>query len=325
MAEYQGGPISSLAQLLQQGPPHKAFFDRLGLEEGWQPKGAYDKDAYAVKKDAEIPPWGPTKAEARSLPPASILGPMVSDDPTFQSRLGRLEAGAISAADSLGFGMPSAIAHRVAPNKAESLDKFLRQYSNSNLAASVAAGVVNPANAIYRAGGNALAAKGYGIGSQATADGATLMSMAIAPNIIKDGGLGNETGSTVPATTAMAARFLMPTLPDVLLKRIAGGAVAGALGAVPESVYQDQPMRIPVGAAVGGAYGSQLRMRPGDIAANANGSGVAARADARDKAATAALISSVPGTAGGLWSMIKNAMNSDKPWPVHNDHGYQGP
>lgn len=302
------------------GLESRALFNPLGIEEGWQPAGNYGRNDFLVHQGSQPQPWGATQAEARSAPPASLLGPLITDDPTFQNRFGRLEAGALSAIDSLGFGMPMAVAHRMAPEKARSLQDFLNQYRGSNLLASIAAGAANPANTIYRAAGNTLAAKGYGLGSQAAADGVTMLGIGAAQSAIKNGGITSEAGLTTPAATAMTARYLMPKLPNSILTRIAGGAASGALGSVPEATYQGDFSRIPIGAAVGALYGSQLRPRPRDTR------GLLSRTDGDivDRSINAALISGAPVMAGSIYGVAKNMSEQDeRPWSVHNDYGYQ--
>jgi hypothetical protein len=238
----------AIARLLMGGeqPPAVTFrLPRSGISDGPHQTDAYPANAFRLDNGGET--------GAPPQPPQGESG--------IPDRIKRRGAFYSALVDALGFGLPTALLKRAAPETGRALDEFQGQYPIASTAGSVAGFVGNPANSLYRALGDKVARAGYGLAAQGTADGATLAASTIAPRLVagEDPRI-QSANTTVPA--AMLARFLMPKVPDSLLKRTAWGTVAGGAAQVPAAVSEG-PMHIPAGMAVGAMYGAGLRPQGG--------------------------------------------------------------
>lgn len=202
------------------------LLDFSGIKDGSQPAFVYSADEYAVNPSARRPEL--RAAPETVLPSNAFWSKYVSEDPAYHDRVGRGQAAILGGLNGLGFGFPMALAKVVAPEKAEGLQRFLDYHKNARLAGEVAGAVTNPMNGVYRAAGNALAARGRGIGVQAGADAATATAIHGTRQAIE-----GSPQSHMTATIPMAARFMMPALPTSMLERAAKGAVAGAASEAP--------------------------------------------------------------------------------------------
>lgn len=174
-----------------------------------------------------------------------------------RSRIGKIEAALLSGVDSLGFGFPMAIAKQVAPDFAAGARRIMDAHTPETTVSGLVAGVGNPANALFRTAGNALATRGYGIGSQAAADALSAAALYGAPNALSGNGLGKAT--EMGATTAGISRFLMPKIPNSLAERALRGAQAGAMGGAFEASHQGDITAPIVGGAFGAMHGVGLK------------------------------------------------------------------
>lgn len=236
-----------------------------GLDDYPGPQVPVGPNEYMVYPErARRPPtMGPGRD--RVLPSHEFIDRYVSNNPSVHDQIGRVQSAGLSAVNSLGFGLPMALAHRFAPETARDVQAVIDAYPSEKTVAGIGAAVANPANVGLRAAGNALASRGYGIGTQAAADAGTAAGMVVLPQIIKDGGMPHE-GASVPATTAMTARVLMPTLPPSIVERALRGAQAGAFGQAPEAILHQAPERALAGGMYGAAHGAGLRPRQFDAA-----------------------------------------------------------
>lgn len=191
--------------------------------------------------------------------------------PGAQERIGRIQAAGLSGLNALGFGLPLAALQRLAPGAAAQANSIMGAHPTETTVAGIGAAVANPANVGLRAAGNALAQRGYGLGTQAVADGLTMAGVSMAPNMISHGApmtgenIGRSGTEDIPITTAVAARFLMPQLPASAVERALRGAQAGTLGASPGVMMgHDDPWKLASGAAYGAVHGAGLKRAGAD-------------------------------------------------------------
>ncbi len=215
-------------------------------------------NAYAVQADASSDGRTLSPGRDRVLPSHEFWDRYVSTSPAVHDQIGRLQSAGLSAVNSLGFGLPMALAHRLAPETARDVQAVIDAYPNEKTVANVGGAIANPANVGLRAAGNALASRGYSVGAQAAADGATALGAYSLAPAIQTGGL--PMGADIPATTAMTARFMMPSLPASLTERVLRGAQAGALAQVPGAALTGDVSRPVMGAVGGAGHGASLRM-----------------------------------------------------------------
>lgn len=255
--------------LAQYARPQSAIFGwgAMAGDEYPGPRQPIDlRSDYLLADRSAVPALGDgsvlTEAYDRVLPSHAFWDKYVTDDPSFHDRVGRIQSAGLGAVNALGFGLPMALAHRVAPDRAVRIQAVLDAYSNEKIGGTIAGAVANPANVGLRAAGNALASRGWGIGPQAAADGLTALGVYSMPEIVRHGGV---TGlNDLPATTAMVSRVMMPTLPPSIVERTWRGAQAGAMGQLPEMVMLNDVTRPAIGAIYGAGYGAGLKPRGRD-------------------------------------------------------------
>ena len=177
--------------------------------------------------------------------------------PAAQRQIGALQAAGLAGANSLGFGMPLALMERFAPDAAARAHSIMGAHPNEKMVAGIGGAIGNPLNVGMRAAGNALAQKGYGVGSQAVADGVTAAALNSIPNAI--GNRGVKSGDDIPVSTAMASRFLMPALPPGVMERTLRGVQSGAVSQLPYAALTGDVMRPIAGGAYGAGHGMGLR------------------------------------------------------------------
>lgn len=173
-----------------------------------------------------------------------------------RDQLGRIQSAALSGANSLGFGLPMALAQAYAPDAAARAKTIMDGHSTEKNVAGLAAAIGNPANTVFRAGGNALAQRGFGTGAQAAADIATAAAVHSAPNLISGGPVNPALGSIAGA--AGASRYMMPSLSSNVVSRAAPGAVGGAVGGAFDA-FNGNLLSPIAGALIGAMYGGGLK------------------------------------------------------------------
>lgn len=206
--------------------------------------------------------------------------------PSQIKRYGEAQSYLMSLLDGLGFGLPSAALSRVAPEAEKSASHIRKAHGNANTAGALSAALFNPANSIFRAGGNALAARGWGIMPQAAADAATFAGVSSASDLVRHGQPALNTSVAIQAAPAVAmGRVFMPRLPDSVIERALRGGAAGVVGNLPALGRGDFTTPV-LGAVVGGLsaagqrpmprdVGSKLTLRERDYIENAVGGGAA--------------------------------------------------
>lgn len=188
-----------------------------------------------------------------------------SKDHGWQSRIGQAQAAASGAVNALGFGLPRAALRRFASDAAADLDAIHHSAGHAGLVGELAATVANPLNKVFRAGGDALAARGYGMPVQMGADAATAGAASLAPDLVDPYSYSpGMVAARFAAPTAAAMRYVSPSLAPGMMKRTVTGAAVGATtqapGAIIGGTHADF-MTIPIGAAFGGL--TTAGQRPG--------------------------------------------------------------
>jgi hypothetical protein len=228
------------------------YVERMGL----QPIDDKDYDRKFKKAD-EI------RARPNSvLPSHEFWDRWGSSDPGWQDRMGKLQAGLVSGLDALSFGAALPALRRAAPSFAERLDGLLATQPDVSKASALTAAVVNPANKVFRALGDRLAARGAGLAPQAAADGATAAGVYSLAPFIESGGLDSKAIAMAPA--AALSRPMLPYLPQNMLGRTAAGAATGGAVQLPQALTN--PHAIAEGVAMGAMHGAGLKPTPKDKA-----------------------------------------------------------
>lgn len=227
-----------------------------------KPYGANDYMVEPVMGGQKLSP-----GRDKVLPSHEFWDRYVSTSPAVHDQISRVQSAGLSAINSLGFGLPMALAHRFAPDQAQRVQAVIDANPNEKTVAGIGAAVANPANIGLRAAGNALASRGYGVASQAAADGVTAAGLYSLPDLVKNGGLP-PVGGDIPITTAMAARAFMPKLPSSMVERTLRGAQAGVVGQAPEALFWNNPARALVGGVYGAAHGAGGKLVAADAKRN---------------------------------------------------------
>jgi hypothetical protein len=198
------------------------------------------------------------------------------------NRYGQTQAGLLSAVDSLGFGLPSAVLSRFAPQTEAELKSVRDAYRNTSIGASLGAYLLNPFNSVLRAAGDALGRRGAGLATQGAADAATVAGVMAAPGLVRDGALdmNAHVGLTHMAPAAMMSRAFMPQLPASIVERAYKGSLAGTASHLPYAASGDF-MNIPIGAATGVALATGQRPRSPAPAAKVDPDELAAKLTAQ--------------------------------------------
>lgn len=224
------------------------------------PVGSSFLDRYDFKRvDPEeydnLPPAPPPKHYAGPAPktvwPSEAFYDRMGFMPSTIKRYGEAQSALLSALDALGFGVPSATLSRVAPEAEASMSQIKKAHGNASTAGALSAALLNPLNSIFRAPGNALASRGWGIMPQAGADAATVAGVSMVPEVIRHGQPGLNTSIAMQAAPAVAmSRVFMPRLPDSIIERAWKGAAAGVTSGFPALGYGEVTPAL-LGGAVG--------------------------------------------------------------------------
>lgn len=241
-------------------------FDRHTGDPGPYPKTPYGPNAFNVV-DPATDPVTTVAAAPKARIPSGYLGRgyimakrLEGNNPIAATANEGMAGAGVAAAgylDGMAFGIPKALLRRFLPDTAAKMDATAAEYPAANVAGSAAGILGNPAAGVYRAAGDAIAKKGYGLTSQGLADAATLTGVASVPGLIEGKSSPENAGTYVPV--AMAARYMMPRLPDEVWKRVVGGAVAGGLSGLPEMGATGNTNAPLVNALIGGLYGASAR------------------------------------------------------------------
>lgn len=187
----------------------------------------------SVLKNDETTPR--TTAELRPAPepiwPPQSWWDAAGVMPSMQKRYGQAQAGILGALDF--WGIPSAIASRVAPDVDKTMKDIKRAHPVSAFAGEAAGTLAGFAP--VRMLGDRLATKGYGTITQAAADAGTVTGLAALSDVIRSGEPLEKTliagASTAPA--AVANRWIMPNVPANMAHRMALGFLGGSAMGLP--------------------------------------------------------------------------------------------
>lgn len=147
-------------------------------------------------------------------------------NPDILDKYGQAQTGLYSALNSAMLGLPHAAMQRFAPETAKGIDEVRKSHGYTNTAGEFAGFFASPATRAFSAAGDALAARGFGVGTQAAADATAAAAVASAPSLLAGDGLPN--GADNFAAGAAGARLMMPTPAYNPLVNALMGAAGGA-------------------------------------------------------------------------------------------------
>ena len=216
-----------------------------------------------MEADPSVPPRE-AKWEARKdkvWPSEAFFDEWGSKDPGWQSRVGQLQAATMGAANGFGFGVPKALLRRFAPEQAAKLDGVSGAAGYAGMGGEIAGSVANPLGRFMRAGGDALAAKGYGMSAQMGADAATAGAAYGTADLIDP---------TVSDPSMLALRFAMPNAaalryvspglnPNIGVRAATGAGVGMAVQAPQAIIDPGQLLAVPAGGVIGGLQSATMK------------------------------------------------------------------
>lgn len=211
----------------------------------------------------EHTPYKPREHELRPAPeplwPSQSWWDQRGVMPSVQKRYGQIQSAGLSAIDTLGFGMPSAVLSRASPESFRHANDITKAHTEAKWGGLLGAQLLNPLNSVFRAGGNALANRGYGIAAQAGADAATVFGVNAASDVVRNGGPGLSTAVAAQAAPAtILSRIFMPKLPSDMIERAAKGGAAGVVSGFP-SLGMGDPSASLIGGISGALGGAGAR------------------------------------------------------------------
>lgn len=145
--------------------------------------------------------------------------------PSTIDRYGQAQTALYSGVNNALLGMPHALMERFAPETAAKIDQVRTAHGDVDKVAGAAGFIASPASRVFRAGGDALRARGFGVGSQAAADAAVAGAVTAAPTAIAGNGLDDLADNA--AAGAAGYRLMSPFAPANMATRAAVGAVGG--------------------------------------------------------------------------------------------------